>query len=123
MDNAAARKLIDTRSMTPEQVDSYRRQTEAFRAKFGREMGPDDPFFFDPELDYPQFRAADAADEAVDFLAHVMSEIGLDPSLIYAFKRTGGLFPTMPEITADELAEWNAALNEYYWSVRAGGVQ
>ncbi len=109
--------------MVPEQVELYRRQTEAFREKFGRDMGPDDPFFFDPNADAPQFRRADDGALAVNFIAELMSQVGLDPSFIYAFKRTGGLFPTLPGLTEEELTEWNAALNEYYWSLRAGAVQ
>ena len=30
------------------------RQCEAFRKKFGREPGPDDPLFFDPRADHPR---------------------------------------------------------------------
>jgi hypothetical protein len=29
-------------------------QLQAFRTKFGREPGPDDPVFFDPEADEPR---------------------------------------------------------------------
>jgi hypothetical protein len=123
MDNASARKLLSTLSAVPEQLDPYKRQTEAFRAKFGRDMGPDDPFFFDPDTDYPQFRSAEHADVAIEFLAEVMARAGLDPALVFAFKRTGGLFPTLPNLTEDEMAEWNSALNEFYWSLRASGVQ
>ncbi len=123
MDNAATRRILRSRSMEPEQVELYRCQTEAFREKFGRDMGPDDPFFFDPSSEIPQFRGAADGELAVAFIAELMSQVGLDPSLIYAFKRTGGLFPTLPGITEDEMDEWNAALNEYYWTLRAGAVQ
>lgn len=34
-------------------ADALRQQEESFRAKFGREMGPDDPVFFDPDADEP----------------------------------------------------------------------
>ncbi|MDL4813164.1 hypothetical protein [Actinomadura opuntiae] len=34
-------------------ADALRQQEELFRAEFGREMGPDDPVFFDPDADEP----------------------------------------------------------------------
>jgi hypothetical protein len=89
-------------------------QTAAFREKFGRDMGPDDPFFFDPDADTPQFRGPEDAGYAIDFLARLMAEAGVEPAAIYAFKRTGGLFPssTMP-LDQNDLDEWNAAVYEY----------
>ena len=110
MDNAFARKLF----RTPEEFDVYREQTAAFRRKFGREMGPDDPFFFDPDAETPQFRSPDHAASAIDLIAVLMGQAGVDPSAIYAFKKTGGLFPTTRrQMTPDELVEWTAAVNEY----------
>lgn len=37
----------------PQVFGALRRQAELFRAKFGREMGPEDPVFFDPDADEP----------------------------------------------------------------------
>lgn len=37
----------------PRVTDALRRQQELFRAKFGRQMGPQDPVFFDPDADEP----------------------------------------------------------------------
>jgi hypothetical protein len=34
-------------------ADVLRQQQELFRTKFGREMGPQDPVFFDPDADEP----------------------------------------------------------------------
>jgi len=98
----------------PEDIDLYREQASAFREKFGREMGPEDPFFFDPDADTPQFRGPEDADWVLDFLARLMAETGIDAAAIYAFKRTGGLFPsaTMP-LNPQDLLEWNAAVYEY----------
>lgn len=39
--------------MTPEVHDMLLPQWEAFRKKFGRDPGPGDPFFFDPNADKP----------------------------------------------------------------------
>jgi hypothetical protein len=123
MDNEFARKLFESRSIVPEEIDLYRRQTEAFQRKFGREMGPDDPFFFDPDAEEPQFRRPEDSSLAINFLADLMSQAGLDAAAIYAFKRTRGLLPVLRAFTEDELREWNNALNEYYWSLRTRGVQ
>jgi hypothetical protein len=41
-------------NMSPEAKELIERQEEAFRLKFGREMSPGDPIFFDPEADTPQ---------------------------------------------------------------------
>ncbi|MFC4054092.1 hypothetical protein ACFOY4_30745 [Actinomadura syzygii] len=37
----------------PQVADALRQQEELFRAKFGRQMGPGDPVFFDPDADEP----------------------------------------------------------------------
>ena len=36
-----------------ELYQAIRQQLESFRKKFGREAGPDDPLFFDPDCDVP----------------------------------------------------------------------
>lgn len=124
MDNAFARKLFRTRSPRPEELDVYRQQLSAFRKKFGRDMGPEDPFFFDPEADTPQFRAPTDAAYAIQMIAQLMAEAGVDAAAIYAFKRTGGLFPTESRaLTLGEAAEWNVALNEYSEQLRRNPKQ
>ena len=40
--------------ITPEMLAALDRQKEAFKKKFGREPGPDEPVFFDPDADTPQ---------------------------------------------------------------------
>jgi hypothetical protein len=114
MDTRFARKLLKTRTLSPAELDVYREQRLAFRRKFGREMGPDDPFFFDPDAETPQFRSPRDIDSALALLARLMGEAGVDPASIYAFRRTRGLFPTnQTHLTHDEMREWNAALGEY----------
>jgi hypothetical protein len=124
MDKGFARKLLHSDPVRPNDTDIYRKQTEAFRRKFGREMGPDDPFFFDPEADTPQFRSPKDADIAIDLLARLMGEAGVDPAAIYAFKKTRGLFPSpaLP-LSAQERVEWNAAVYEYNERLRTGRNQ
>jgi hypothetical protein len=114
MDNPFARKLFLTGSALPDALDVYREQLAAFRRKFGREMGPEDPFFFDPDADTPEFRDPSHAAHALSVIAAMMGQAGLDAAAIYAFKRTGGLFPTKTRrLSCDEELEWNAAVNEY----------
>ncbi len=98
-----------------QELEVYRQQMIAFEQKFGREMGPLDPFFFDPMADTPQFRSSDAASDAIDVIARLMGEAGVDPAAVYAFRRTCGLFPTddVPMDDEDRL-EWAAAVYEYW---------
>ncbi|HTS63258.1 MAG TPA: hypothetical protein VMH28_14625 [Candidatus Acidoferrales bacterium] len=57
-------------------MPAYRKQVEAFRRKFGREMRPEDPFFFDPRSDTPQFRPPDATRQALKILAELKAALG-----------------------------------------------
>ena len=36
-----------------ELAEAMEEQLKSFKEKFGREMGPDDPIFFDPDCDVP----------------------------------------------------------------------
>jgi hypothetical protein len=95
-------------------MEAYRKQVQAFRHKFGREMGPDDPFFFNPHAPAPELRSPEDVRYAMDFLVELMVEAGIDPSAIYAFKSTGGLFPdAAAPFSPPQICEWNAALQEY----------
>jgi hypothetical protein len=98
----------------PKQVGVYERQLTAFREKFGREMGPDDPFFFDSEAERPEFQDAANADQALEILAEMLTEAGADQEQIYAFRKTGGLFPDARNpFTRWQQLEWDSAVNEY----------
>ncbi len=98
----------------PKERNMYRRQTTAFREKYGREMGPDDPFFFDPAADAPSFRKDRDAAYVLTQLAELFREAGAEAAYVYAFRTTGGLLPPgTAELTPRELAEWEAAVAEY----------
>jgi hypothetical protein len=43
-----------TIALPPEMMDALEEQKAAFRAKFGREPGPKDPIFFDPDAEEPR---------------------------------------------------------------------
>ncbi len=98
----------------PKESDVYRRQTMAFRRKFGRDMGPDDPFFFDPDADAPRFRSPQDAGYVLEKLAEMLRQSGADAAHVYAFHKTGGLLPPgTVKLTLREIAEWKAAVAEY----------
>jgi len=52
--DGGAFKRVRTLHLSAETRRLLERQLEAFRAKFGREPGPDDPIFFDPAADHPR---------------------------------------------------------------------
>ena len=88
------------------------RQRELFVEKFGREPGPDDPVFFDPDADTPQ---EIDPEKVTKLMTEAMAAAGLDPALTYAYRQTGMLvteqnYDTLP---ADVREEWDAAIAEY----------
>ena len=86
-------------------------QVQAFRDRFGRDPEPDDPLFFDPNVDVPSPLDRD----------QVMAEIvaagyraGLPPALIYAIQKTGLIVTEANRhMFCDAvLEEWQAAVQE-----------
>ena len=79
---------------TPSDPDDANKALEellrAFREKFGRDPGPDDPLFFDPDADEPRPLHQAAVEAAV---VEAMQHAGVPPALIYAFQQTG-ILPT-----------------------------
>ena len=90
-------------------------QFRAFKAKFGREPGPGDPVFFDPDADKPKFHSVAQMKEMEDEMCAVMASTGIDPALIYAFRKTGRILTAenVKYLTREELVEWNDAIEEY----------
>ena len=97
------------------------RQLEAFRKKFGRYPGPDDPVFFDPDEDRPVPLSDEEYERAV---VAAMPQAGLDPAVIYAFKRTDRMVTDGNKhlLSKKELRQWNDAIEEYHRTVEAGKV-
>jgi integrase len=103
------KRLVRIDKRTREALETQR---EAFRIKFGREPGPGDPLFFDPNADEPRpLEAEGVAAEVVK----AMEEAGIHPRLVHAFRRTGLLVTeeNIDRLGPRELAEWKAALEEY----------
>ena len=114
-------QLVKRIQIPSELADELRAQMERFRAKFGREPGPTDPVFFDPDADEPRPLNIDAA---FDELAAKAGEVGVSPQLIYAMKKTGRIVTENNKqfLTPAELKEWNDAIEEYHQKIRASGV-
>jgi len=62
-------------------------QQQRFREKFGREPGPSDPVFFDPDAPNPVPMSAVKVQAELE----AMRKAGTPPQIAYAYKRTGGL--------------------------------
>ncbi len=94
------------------QRELLERQRDAFRAKFGRDPGPDDPVFFDPKADEPR---PIEEESLVATVAAAMKAAGIDAAKIHAYRRTGMLVTreNLDQWSAEDLAEWQAALDEY----------
>lgn len=87
-------------------------QLRAFRAKFGRDPGPDDPLFFDPDADEPRPLNRVAVEAG---MVDAMERAGISPAQIYAFQQTGivpveGLLDRVP---AERLQEFFLAVRRY----------
>jgi hypothetical protein len=93
-------------------ADALQGQREAFVEKFGREPGPEDPRFFDPDSDAP--RPADH-DRVQGAMVEAMVAAGIDPRLIFAFRRTGLIVTeeSLERLSSRDLREWQAAVEEY----------
>lgn len=97
---------IDLREIIQQQID-------AFLAKFGRMPRPDEPLFFDPSKDGPAPMEADALRKDI---LDAMKIAGTPPEMVYAYTKTGLLLSSdfMETYPPDIVAEWNAALEEYF---------
>jgi hypothetical protein len=94
-------------------LEAFKQQREEFRKKFGREPGPNDPIFFDPDSDEP-VQISGLRMEA-DIIA-ALNKAGAPPELAYAYKKTGllSLGGDMSLWPREHLKEWQAAVAEYH---------
>jgi integrase len=86
-----------------------------FREKFGRDAGPEDPIFFDPDVDTPQPISTAGLDEMTGQILSAAGKAGVRPELIYAMRKTGRIVTESNQqlLTDDELQEWQDAIEEY----------
>jgi hypothetical protein len=87
-----------------------------FREKFGRDPGPIDPIFFDPQSNQPLPLGREALNEMWERWADAMvcPEV-ITPETAHAMKKTGLLVTehTKDLLRDTELDQWNAAIEEY----------
>jgi hypothetical protein len=91
--------------LSQEMLDLLEEQRQQFIQKHGREPGPHDPVFFD--LPHPE--------HLEHMTVEAMKAAGLDPAFIYAYEKTGRLVTEHNQhlLSEADLAEWNAAIEEY----------
>jgi hypothetical protein len=104
--------------MHPEVEKAMREQFAAFVEKFGREPGPNDPVFFDPDAETPQPFPREKYHAG---MLEILRAMGASPAIVYAFEKTGRIVTSegMKYMTDAELAEWEAAIDEYHNQVKA----
>lgn len=113
MGKASRRKgTKKTVPMTPEVRGAISTQLKAFKKKFGRDPGPTDPVFFDPDADTPQPMNPDKYQAD---MVRAMSKVGVDAPTIYAYQKTGLMASksNWDLLTPSDRAEWQAAIKEY----------
>ncbi len=105
--------------LSDEVVTTLEQQRQSFRQKFGREPGPADPIFFDPDMDTPRSLDRDKTEEG---LLTAMTAAGIDPELIHAWQRTGHLVTEENRhlLSDEDVAEWQEAIEEYRELQRTG---
>jgi hypothetical protein len=102
--------------LSAEALQAIEEQRRRFREKFGREPGPDDPVFFDPDADTPQFISLAQQDEIMSRILSVASRVGIQPEIIYAMKKTDRIVTqaNWHLLTDEEQREWQDAIDEYF---------
>lgn len=90
-------------------------QLDAFTAKFGREPGPEDPIFFDPNCDEPVPMRPESEAQNWAELYLVAEEAGLDPAYIRAWEELGYIVTEMNQhlFSAQEVEEYLQAVRRF----------
>lgn len=99
------------------QSSVIRRLRKAFVRKFGRDPGPNDPVFFDPDAQGPDPVQMTEA-QMRKMLVREMERADVPPHIVYAFHKTGlilvaELRDTYPPTV---VAEYDAAIAEFWES-------
>jgi hypothetical protein len=105
--------MVRKMKMTREIKGVLRDQRKAFIKKFGREPGPDDPVFFDPEASKPL--ALDQK-QLEDATLKAMLAAGTPPHFVYAYQKTGFIVNEdgYKSMSPEDRAEYDAAVAEYF---------
>ncbi|GAA4734340.1 hypothetical protein [Phytohabitans rumicis] len=73
----------------PRMREALAAQLAAFQEKFGREPGPTDPLFFDPDADEPMPMGQRQWDEGLARVAEAAEAAGVDAAYIHAWREVG----------------------------------
>jgi len=105
-------------------MDAINHQLEAFRMKFGREPGPDDPLFFDPDADEPRPLTEEQIDKIKSQITELAATAEIRPELIYAIRKTGRIVTESNQhlLGREAVDEWNSAVEEYYRLMKEGRI-
>ncbi|MFK0101397.1 hypothetical protein [Streptomyces sp. NPDC091040] len=95
-------------------------QKKAFREKFGRAPGPNDPLFFDPEADEPTRLTKECFDRELLAMADRAEEMGVDPAFLHAWREVGyvvteenrSMFTTAEVLTFSRAVAWYQEFGE-----------
>ncbi|ROO60431.1 hypothetical protein EDC02_2300 [Micromonospora sp. Llam0] len=95
-----------------EMREGFQAQREAFRAKFGRDPGPEDPVFFDPDADEPTPMGKRHWDEDPTAMIAAAEETGVDPAFIHAWREIGYIVTSESEhlFSATEVQAYHDAV-------------
>jgi hypothetical protein len=99
--------------LSPQAIEVLQKQKLEFIKKFGREPKGDEPIFFDPAFDVPTAINDTKLDIA---MMEFLIKSGAPPEVIFAYRKTERV--VLPEnrhlLMPAELAEWDAAIAEYF---------
>ncbi len=112
-DHGDGRKTIE---MNAEMKTLIETQLQAFRDKFGREPGPHDPIFFDPDSDVPREIPMRKFEEMrTTMISHGLREGSLPPEIAFAYWATERLLTadSIHLVSPAERREWEDAVQEY----------
>lgn len=87
-----------------------------FREKFGRDPGPEDPLFFNPDADEPEPMTQAQMDAMYADAREMMRQVGMDPGFIHAFETFGYMITeeNRHTFTAHEVAQWEQTIDAYH---------
>ena len=105
---------------TSEMRDAMRRQFQAFREKFVRDPGPEDPVFFDPDFATPARLPVETLQRQI---AAVMTKTRVSPAFIYAYSHTGLIVTEENHrlLSPADQAAWDFAIERYFRGPRRAG--
>ena len=99
--------------LNPVMQELLQAQLEQFREKFGREPGPDEPIFFDPDADEPRPLPEGYIS---NMMANVALTAGISEAKAYAIRKTGMLIVDGLNdhlFSEEDKAAWEAAIDEF----------